>query len=280
MSVEDPKDKSQDPNFDEFSSTVNEKSGDQSSKSFEDVAVEAETKLSKEQFEELGFMKGFVRRSYDETGILDFELVEDLIREHQVAPIGKERAFAEFIIDSVGREKREADEHSKKASAAEPTGSKEEEIFKMWENIKREHEEREKAKNDADRQRQEQEAKAKEDSKAREDREKEKRRIYMEKKNEIISASIAHFGISAGDYEEIIKGTFGDDPYTTFNLAQKILGITSMDEKELKHAYLRECKKYHPDKNNGTQHTIEEELITEEKMKIVQRFYQTLEKRR
>lgn len=106
MSVEDPKDHSQDPDFGEFTGSADKKRAQNIPKTFENVATEAEVKLSREQLEELPLLRGFIRESYDESGILDFELIVDLIKEYNLTPPGKERPFAEFIADSVGREKK------------------------------------------------------------------------------------------------------------------------------------------------------------------------------
>lgn len=106
----------------------------------------------------------------------------------------------------------------------------------------------------------------------------DKKRILRERPGDIKRAVCMQLGISADSYDEIVNGTFGNDIYSISSLAQKILGETTTEKSALRSAYRREAKKYHPDRNNGG--SAEEELITEEKMKILQRFYETLRNRK
>jgi len=272
-----------------------------SPKTFDDVAREAGTKLTREQVERLKFLKGFIRRDYDECGELDFDLALELIQERKFVPSGKERPFAEYIIDSVGREKKEADEYAKKKKAYEDMqrqeqGKKEdskkksasaadeeyrkktEENLKMWEEIMKKQREKDQEKAKKEEHEKMEAAKAREEERIKKRKKEDKERILRERPDDIRRAAWMQMGLSAKEYADIINGAIGLDQFSVLRLMQKILGVTTNDKKELKSAYRQKVNDYHPDRSTGPSFTAEYELIAGEKMKIVQNFYEKLKK--
>jgi curved DNA-binding protein CbpA len=106
----------------------------------------------------------------------------------------------------------------------------------------------------------------------------DKERILRERPDDIRRAAWMQMGLSAKDYADIINGAIGLDHSSVSQLTQKILGATTNDKKDLKSAYRQKVNAYHPDRSTGPSFTAEYELITEEKMKIVQNFYEKLKK--